>query len=168
MLRAVAAEVPAVDDAHRDLAGTVGEEAAAEYLDAMPASYARAFGAPELARHRDLLLARERAVDWAELPDDLWRCTIVEPDRTGLLATAAAALALVGFDIEGAVVASHPSGYALEVFTGHDRFGRLASADDRARATETFARRARRDRRTRPGAARAVAPLPTGGADRRP
>ena len=44
-------------------------------------------------------------------PDDLWRCTIVAPDRTGLLATAAAALALVGFDIERAVVASHPSGY---------------------------------------------------------
>jgi [protein-PII] uridylyltransferase len=84
------------------------------------------------------LLARQRAVDWAELPGGLWRCTVVEPDRTGLLATAAAALALVGFDIEGAVVASHPSGYALEVFTGHDRFGRLASADDRVRATATM------------------------------
>ena len=95
----------------------------------------RAFAAPRAGpTPRPVLLAREQAVDWAEpLGDELWRCTIVEPDRTGLLATAAAALALVGFDIEGAVAASHPSGYALEVFTGHDRFGRLASADDRAR-----------------------------------
>jgi len=138
VLRAVEADVPAVDDARRELAAIVGEEAAVAYLGAMPASYARAFGAPELARHRDLLLGRQPAVDWAELPGDLWRCTVVEPDRTGLLATAAAALALVGFDIEGAVVASHPSGYALEVFTGHDRFGRLTSADDRARATATL------------------------------
>ena len=91
------------------------------------------------------------------------------PDRTGLLATAAAALALVGFDIESAVVASHPSGYALEVFTGHDRFGRLASPDDRARARPTTLRAAldgtvALDEQL----ARAVAPLPTGDADRRP
>ena len=66
------------------------------------------------------------------------RCTVVERDRTGLLATVAAALALVGFDIDAAAAYSHPDGMALELFTGRDRFGRLESPDDRAEATTTI------------------------------
>jgi len=137
VLRAVEPDVPSVDDVRHELERTLGAAAATEYLDAMPSSYTRAFSAAELVHHRELLLAGTRAVDWSELPGARWRCTVVEPDRTGLLATAAAALALVGFDIDGAVAASHPSGLALEVFTGRDRFGRLASPTDRARATAT-------------------------------
>src|SRR3954447_9288888 len=140
VLRAVDVEVPADGEARRELADALGsDDDAAEFLAAMPSSYTRAFTVQELVRHRRWLLAGDRAIDWAELPGDLWRCTVVEPDRTGLLATAAGALALVGFDIETAVVASHPSGVALEVFTGRDRFGRLASAVDRTRATATVA-----------------------------
>ncbi len=91
-----------------------------------------------MARHRELLAAKARALDWAALPDGRLRCTLVEPDRTGLLATAAAALALVGFDIDTAAAFSHPDGMALEVFTGADRFGRLGDDDDRAAAAETI------------------------------
>ena len=43
---------------------------------------------------------------------------VVAPDRTGLLATVAGALALAGFDIDTAAAFSHPDGMALEVFTG--------------------------------------------------
>jgi [protein-PII] uridylyltransferase len=73
-----------------------------------------------------------------EIGDGRLRAVVVEPDRTGLLATAAAALALVGFDIESAAAHSHPSGMALEIFSGVDTFGRLATPDDRARATATI------------------------------
>jgi len=62
---------------------------------------------------------------------------VVAPDRTGLLATAAGALALVGFDIDTASAYSHVDGVALEVFTGRDHFGRLGTADGRAAATTT-------------------------------
>jgi len=48
------------------------------------------------------------------------------------------ALALVGFDIDAAAAHSHPDGTALEIFTGHDRFGRLATPDDRVAATATI------------------------------
>ncbi len=91
-----------------------------------------------MARHRELIVARRRALDWTNLSDGRLRCTLVEPDRTGLLATAAAALALVGFDIDTAAAFSHPDGMALEVFTGADRFGRLASADERSTAAATI------------------------------
>jgi [protein-PII] uridylyltransferase len=101
----------------------------------MPPAYARAFSADELAYHRELFARATRVVDWSELPDDRLRAVMVEPDRTGLLATASAALALVGFDIETAVAHSHRDGIALEVFTGHDRFGRLSTDEDRERAT---------------------------------
>ena len=47
-------------------------------------------------------------------------------------------MALVGFDIDAAAAHSHPDGTALEIFTGHDRFGRLATPDDRSAATATI------------------------------
>ena len=64
------------------------------------------------------------------------RCTVVAPDRTGLLATVAASLSLVGFDIESAIGYTHHDGMALEVFTGTDRFDRLVDAAGRARFTD--------------------------------
>jgi [protein-PII] uridylyltransferase len=54
------------------------------------------------------------------------------------LATAAGALALVGFDIESAAAYGHPSGVALEVFGGRDHFGRLTTADGRSAAARTI------------------------------
>ena len=117
-----------------ELETLLGEEAAGAYLDAMPPAYADTCSPGEMARHHELMAARTRALDWSSLPDGRLRCTLVEPDRTGLLATAAAALALVGFDIDAAAAFSHADGMALEVFTGTDHFGRLASVDERAAA----------------------------------
>ena len=71
--------------------------------------------------------------------NDRLRCTVVAPDRTGLLATVAASLSLVGFDIESAIGYTHHDGMALEVFTGTDRFDRLVDAD-RARPLHRDAR----------------------------
>jgi [protein-PII] uridylyltransferase len=121
-----------------ELGVLIGDAAAVPYLDAMPSAYADACSPEEMARHHELIAARARALDWSTLPDDRLRCTLVEPDRTGLLATAAAALALVGFDIDSAAAFSHPDGMALEVFTGTDTFGRLASGDGRAAAAATI------------------------------
>jgi [protein-PII] uridylyltransferase len=115
-----------------ELSGLIGAQSASEYVDAMPSAYASAFSGAEQARHRELLAARALAVDWASLPDERLRTTVVAPDRTGLLATVAATLALAGFDITAAAGYTHRDGMALEVFTGVDRFGRLASPDARA------------------------------------
>ena len=104
----------------------------------MPPAYTTAFPADVLARHRELTGQRELAVEWTELENDRLRCTVVAPDRTGLLATVAASLSLVGFDIESAIGYTHHDGMALEVFTGTDRFDRLVDAAGRARFTTTL------------------------------
>lgn len=134
------ADVVAADDPDPRLAlGTrLGHGDAAAFLDAMPDAYARAFPTDELVRHHALLTAGVLAVEWTGLDDGRWRCTLVAPDRTGLLATAAGALALVGLDIDTAAAYGHPDGLALEVFTGRDRFGRLAAPDGRDAATATL------------------------------
>ena len=142
------------------LAAIVGPSAAEEFLAAMPPSYGRSFGAPELAQHRQLLTAGVRAVDWTRLTDGRVRCTVVDRDRTGLLATVAAALALVAFDIDTAAAYSSSDGMALEVFTGRDRFERLESSDDRAQADDDDHRRARRHLLARRGASRPHPALP--------
>jgi [protein-PII] uridylyltransferase len=137
-LRPGATDATVRPDGRAELAAIVGAPEADEYVDAMPAAYVRAFSGPELARHRDLVLAGGRGVHWVDQPDDRLRAIVVDRDRTGLLADAAAALALVGFDIDSAAAASHPNGTALEVFTGHDRFDRLATPDDRRQAGATI------------------------------
>ena len=124
---------------HRDaFRALIGSEAD-DYLDAMPARYSAAFPADVLAHHRDLVLSGELAVEWSPTDDDLLECTVVAPDRTGLLATVAKSLALLGFDIASASGFSHHEGVAIEVFTGIDRFGRLDTASERDRATQTIA-----------------------------
>jgi [protein-PII] uridylyltransferase len=131
----------AVEDAadpRAALAVLIGDDAAAAHLDAMPDGYARAFSAEELAHHRALLAEAATTVEWTRLADDRWRCTLVAPDRTGLLATAAGALALVGFDIDTAAAHLHENGCALEVFTGRDRFDRLSTHEGREAATATL------------------------------
>jgi len=64
---------------------------------------------------------------------------VVAPDRTGLLATVAGTLALLGFDISAASGYSHRGGMAIEVFSGTDRFGRFESDADRTRAYDMLA-----------------------------
>jgi [protein-PII] uridylyltransferase len=124
-------------DPRTTLAALVGEREAHAFLDSMPAAYARAFPAEALARHRALLAGGGPAIEWTLLDDGRVQCTLVAPDRTGLLATAAGALALVGLDIDTAAAYGHPTGLALEVFTGRDRFDRLLTGDGRARASAT-------------------------------
>ncbi|MEX1009065.1 MAG: [protein-PII] uridylyltransferase [Acidimicrobiia bacterium] len=119
-----------------ELAALIGP-AADEYLDAMPPAYTTAFSAEVLARHRDLIARRELAVEWDEV-DGRLRCTVVALDRTGLLATVAASLSLVGFDIGAATGYTHHDGMALEVFAGTDRFERLTDPAERERLTTTL------------------------------
>jgi [protein-PII] uridylyltransferase len=113
------------------LARIVGTREADTFLDAMPPAYTSAFEPEVLAHHRALLEAGRLAVEWSDVPDGRIECTVAAPDRTGLLATVAGVLALSGFDIRDAAGYSHRDGMALEVFTGVDRFGRLA--DDAGR-----------------------------------
>lgn len=132
----MAEELP---DVRPELAERIGADEADAFLAAMPESYVRAFPVAELARHHDVLTGGDTVVEWTARGDGRWRCTVVAPDRTGLLATAAAALALVGFDIDAAAAYGHPSSRALEVFTGRDRFGRLATPEGLDAATATVA-----------------------------
>ncbi len=120
-----------------ELAALIGP-AADEYLDAMPASYTTAFPATVLARHRELIARRELTVEWDRLDDGRLRCTVAAPDRTGLLATVAATLSLVGFDISAAAGYTHHDGMALEVFAGTDRFERLADDAERDQVVTTL------------------------------
>jgi [protein-PII] uridylyltransferase len=92
----------------------------------MPGSYGLVFEADEMARHHAMLREEELRCEWQELDDGRLTCTVVAPDQPGLLAAAAAALTLGGFDVHEAAGFSHQGGFAVEVFTGQDRFGRLA------------------------------------------
>jgi len=114
------------------LAERIGSDDATALLEAMPAAYASAFDAGAMARHHELLSAGELACEWAEGDDGLVRCTVVAPDRSGVLAVATAALTLAGLDVADAVGFSHRDGFAVEVFAGRDRFGRLADEGGRA------------------------------------
>jgi [protein-PII] uridylyltransferase len=126
-------------DEHRAALLDLGGSAAATYLDAMPPGYAAAFPVEQLARQRALVEARVVASEWEAADDDSLRVTVVAPDRTGLLARVAGTLALAGFDIGSASVFTHRGGVALEVFTGVDRFGRLAGAEGRDEVTANLA-----------------------------
>ena len=137
-------EAGVVDDSigatrREELVEHIGAAEADRLLDAFSPSYAATFSAADMALHRNLLGTGELAVDWAEVGDAMLRITVVAPDRPGLLARVAGALAVLGVDIHDANAFSHRSGLALEVFLGHDRFRRLGESDDRARATEYLA-----------------------------
>ena len=85
-----------------------------------------------LEKHRDLLSQRQLAVTWDDRDDELLECTVVAPDRPGMLATVAGVLALHGFDIRAASAYGDETGMALEVYRGVDTFERL---DGGGRAT---------------------------------
>ena len=90
--------------------------------------------------HEAAIAAGRLAVEWAEPAEGGLRCTVVAPDRPGLLGAVSAALALAGLDVWSVGAATHGSGVALEVFTGVDRFGRLGDAAGRDEATAAIAR----------------------------
>ncbi|HUF84354.1 MAG TPA: [protein-PII] uridylyltransferase [Acidimicrobiia bacterium] len=120
------------------LAELIGTDSAEAFLDAMPAAYTTAFDPDVAAHHRALLDAGFLAVEWADLGDGRLECTVAAPDRTGLLSTVAGVLALSGFDIRDATGYSHRAGMAVEVFTGVDRFGRLADGEGRDEVVATL------------------------------
>ena len=159
-------------DPRAALGAIVGASEAEEYLDAMPAAYGRAFeavrpGAPPRAARRRRAGGR---VDRARRRCAC-ACIVVEPDRTGLLATAAAALALVGFDIDSAAAHSPPRRHGarglLRASTASAAW-RLPTTGRRATATIAAAldgeRRARRAAAARTRAVPARGQRP--GADR--
>lgn len=132
-------EAGVVDDSvgiarRQELAERVGTAEADRLLDAFPPGYATVFSATAMVRHGEFLDAGGFALDWADGEDGTLRITVVAPDRPGLLARVAGALAVLGVDIRDANAFSHRSGSALEVFSGDDRFGRLVDDDDRQRA----------------------------------
>ncbi len=128
----------AVAESRAALRERIGD-AADEFLDAMPVAYGTAFTTDELVHHRDLVQAGALAMEWSTpAGGEHLTCTVVATDRTGLLAKVAGTLALLGFDISAASGYSHRDGMAIEVFSGIDRFGRLESDADRARALDTL------------------------------
>ena len=85
-----------------------------------------------LDTHRKLLEEGDLAVVWDTRDDGTLECTVVAPDRRGLLAAVAGVLTLVGFDIQSASGFSDPdTNMALEVYRGVDQFGRLDDAGQR-------------------------------------
>ncbi|MEO6468105.1 MAG: ACT domain-containing protein, partial [Acidimicrobiia bacterium] len=86
----------------------------------------------------DELLGPGVIVQWETLDDARLRCAVGAPDRPGLLAGVAGALAIEGFDILSADGQTLPNGRAAEVFVGTDRFDRLGDAAGRNRAALTI------------------------------
>jgi len=118
----------------------IGADEADRLLDAMPPSYALAFDVDGILDHRKLLGSGRFETRWRDLGDGRIEVAIASPDRTGLLAHVAGALALVGFDIHDAAAYTRGDGRALEIYRGVDRFNRLATDDARFDASETIRR----------------------------
>jgi [protein-PII] uridylyltransferase len=129
---------PAATERRKHLAELIGTTDAEAFLDAMPPAYTTAFSPEVLAHHRRLLEAGKLAMEWSDLPDGRLECTVVAPDRAGLLATVAGVLSLSSFDIRDAAGYSHPNGTAIEVFTGVDPFGRLTEDAGRVGVVTTL------------------------------
>ena len=111
--------------AHRMLfsgEGVLAEDSTAQLLD----------------HYAPLLGARGVTVEWFTVDDDTLRVVVVAPDRTGMLARVSGALSVLGFDIATASAISDGTGMAIERFTGQHRFGRLADAGERDRATNVI------------------------------
>lgn len=86
----------------------------------------------------DALTGPGVAVRWTDLEDGRLRCIVGAPDRPGLLADVAGALALEGFDISAADGQTLPDGRAADLFVGTDRLHRLGDGDGRRRAAATI------------------------------
>jgi [protein-PII] uridylyltransferase len=116
------------------LAGLIGVEAAAAHLDAMPAAYVLEFEAGDMVRHRELLDARQPAVEWQRGGAlGLLGCAVVAPDTAGILSAVAGVFTIHGIAIRHASVHTRADGMALEVYRVVDHYDRLDSAVGRDR-----------------------------------
>jgi [protein-PII] uridylyltransferase len=116
------------------LAGLIGAEESAAHLDAMPAAYALEFEPSDMVRHRELLDARQPAVEWqGGGAPGLIGCAVVAPDVAGILSSVAGVFTLHGIAIRHASVHTRDDGMALEVYRVVDRYDRLETAVGRDR-----------------------------------
>lgn len=120
------------------LAERIGADAATEFLDSMPTGYSLAFEASVMERHRALMDADPVALEMARGVEGLVECTVVAPDRVGLLSLVAGVLAVSGFVVREAAVFTRTDGVALEVFRGLDRFDRFGEEEGVEAARDTL------------------------------
>lgn len=120
----------------RELAELLGAEPARAFLDAMPPSYPGPYSAEEMVRHRELLDAGAVAVEWGTGIEGRPVCTVVAPDRSGMLVAVAGVLSSHGLDVQEAGVHTRDDGAALEVIRVHDTYGRLARPGTPERITD--------------------------------
>lgn len=124
----------------QELRDRIGENEANTFIDAMPRAYRSEFSADSMMMHAALVEQRSLATVWEQLDDDRVRVTIAVPDRPALLSLLAGCLTISGFDIHTASLSSHRGGSVVDVFTGHDRFGRFRSELGRTRVEDTMRR----------------------------
>lgn len=117
------------------LARAIGEGRAHAFLAPMPASYVANFAVDRMVEHAALFESGEAVVQITADGDQLV-CMVVAPDRRGMLAAVARGLAAAGMDLDNAVGFSSAEGKALELFTGHDRFGRMGTPAEREQAAD--------------------------------
>ncbi len=117
------------------LGRAIGNDRARAFLAPMPSSYAASFPVDRMVEHAAMFESGETVVELTADGDQLV-CTVVAPDRRGILAAGARGLAAAGMDLDNAVGFSSAEGKALEVFTGHDRFERLGTLAERERAAD--------------------------------
>lgn len=116
----------AAEERRWELAALVGRDAADAYLDSMPPSYAPAFTAEQMARHRELLDGGDVAAEWSEGIEQRPVCTVVAPDRPGMLSAVAGVMSLHGLSVQELAAHTRDDGMALEVLRVYDGYGRLA------------------------------------------
>ena len=107
----------------------IGAERAEALLDRLPGAYLLACDVDEVVRHEQLLAGAIPVVQCATSERDVV-VTVVAPDRRGLLATLAGALAAAGLDVTEAGLFVTTDGVALDVFRADDPFGRVAEDPD--------------------------------------
>lgn len=117
------------------LAGLVGRGAADAFLDAMPPSYPLAFTPEQMAHHRELLDRGGVEVEWSTGVGDRPVCTVVAPDRPGMLAAVAGVMAAHGLNVQELHAHTRADGMALEVIRVYDQYGRLAKEGGPERVT---------------------------------
>lgn len=125
----------AAEERRAELGELIGEDAADEFLDAMPPSYVGPHRAEQMARHRELLDAGEVAVEWAAGLEGRPVCTLVAPDRPGLLSAVAGVMSMHGLSVQELAAHTRADGMALEVIRVYDRYGRLAKEGGEERAS---------------------------------
>lgn len=109
--------------------------AAGPFLEGLPTEYLDLHDVDAMVQHQAWLAGGGVECDWQQRSDGQWRVSVGAPNRPGLLADIAGALALTGFEVHSALVATHAERYAIDEFSGADAFGRLATPEGRTAAT---------------------------------